>query len=45
MSLIGLVILVGSFLLAGIIGHLLYGDASALLNPRIYGPGEQGNIN
>ncbi len=39
LSLIGLLVLVGSFVLAGIFGYLLYGDASAILNPKIYGPG------
>ncbi|MGI5828109.1 MAG: pilin [Patescibacteria group bacterium] len=38
MSLLGLVVLVGSFLIAGVIGYLLYGDATALLSPKIYGP-------
>jgi len=39
MSLLGLVIIVGSFALAGIFGWLLFGNASAILVPRIYGPG------
>jgi len=38
MSLIGLVVLVGAFIIAGIIGYLLYGRADALINPVIYGP-------
>jgi hypothetical protein len=38
-SLIGLVLVVGSFALAGIFGYLLFGDASAILQPKIYGPG------
>jgi len=42
MSLLGLVIIVGSFALAGILGYLLFGDASAILSPIIYGPGSQG---
>lgn len=39
MSLIGLVILVGSAVLTGIISFLLYGDATAILQPTITGPG------
>lgn len=39
MSLLGLVVIVGSFALAGILGYLLFGDASAILSPKIYGPG------
>lgn len=38
-SLIGLAIIVSSFTIAAIVGWILYGDAGALLNPRIYGPG------
>ena len=38
MSLLGLVIIVGSFVLAGILGWLLFGDVSAILSPKIYGP-------
>lgn len=34
-TIIGLVFLVGSFLLAGVIGLLVYGRADALLNPTI----------
>jgi len=39
MSLIGLLIIVSSFAIAGIVGQLMYGDPSAILNPKIYGPG------
>jgi len=39
MSLLGLVIIVGSFVLAGILGYLLFGRADAILIPQIYGPG------
>lgn len=39
-SLIGLLIVAGSFVLAAIFGWLLFGDASAILQPKIYGPGE-----
>ena len=37
-SLLGLLIIVGSFVLAGIFGYLLFGDATAILKPKIYGP-------
>ena len=40
MSIIGLVIVVGSFTLAAIIGWIIYKDASAILSPKIYGIGE-----
>lgn len=39
MSMIGLVLIVGSFVLAAIIGYLLYGDSTAILQPKLYGPG------
>lgn len=39
MSLIGLVVMVASFALTAIMGQLLFGDATAILNPTIYGPG------
>lgn len=39
-SLIGLLIIVGSFVLAAIFGYLLFGDATAILKPKIYGPPE-----
>ena len=39
MSLLGLVIIVGSFALAGILGFLLFGRADAILIPKVYGPG------
>lgn len=38
-SLVGLLIIVISFLLAALIGKLLFGSADAILNPKIYGPG------
>ena len=38
-SLIGLLIIAGSFVLAVIFGWLLFGDASAIISPQIYGPG------
>lgn len=37
-SLLGLVIVVGSFALAALFGFLLFGDAGFILNPKIYGP-------
>jgi hypothetical protein len=37
-SLVGLLIIVGSFLLAAIFGYLLFGRADAILVPQIYGP-------
>jgi hypothetical protein len=39
MSMIGLVVMVAAFALTGILGLLLFGDATAILNPHIYGPG------
>lgn len=38
-SLFGLLFIAGSLVLAAIFGWLLFGDASAILIPRIYGPG------
>jgi len=38
-SIIGLVIIVGSFALAGVISQLLFGDPAVILSPVIYGPG------
>lgn len=38
-SLIGLIIIVASFLLAAIFGYLLFGDPMAILQPKIWGPG------
>lgn len=37
-SLIGLLIILGSFVLAAIFGYMLFGDATAILRPQIYGP-------
>lgn len=37
-SLLGLVIVVGSFALASLFGYLLFGNAGFILNPTIYGP-------
>jgi len=38
-SLMGLIFIVGSFVLAAIFGYVIFGDAGAILNPVIYGPG------
>lgn len=38
-SMLGLLFILGSFVLAAIFGWLLFGDAGAILNPKIYGPG------
>ena len=37
-SLLGLLIIAGSFVLAAIFGYLLFGDTTAILQPKIYGP-------
>lgn len=37
-SLIGLLIIAGSFVLAAIFGWLLFKDPGAILTPKIYGP-------
>lgn len=37
-SLIGLIIVVASFLLAAILGYLIFGSPTAILVPQIYGP-------
>lgn len=37
-SLVGLLILIASFLVAALAGYILFGDASALLFPTLYGP-------
>jgi hypothetical protein len=39
-SLVGLILVVGSFALAALFGYLLFGDAGFILNPQIYGPGQ-----
>jgi hypothetical protein len=38
MSMIGLIIIVGSYTIAGIIGLVFFGDASFILNPVLQGP-------
>ncbi len=37
-SLVGLLIVAASFILAGIFGYLIFGDVTALLQFRIFGP-------
>lgn len=37
-SLVGLLIIVSSFVLAAIFGQLIFGDAGAILKPKLYGP-------
>lgn len=37
-SLLGLILVVGSFALAALFGFLLFGDAGFILNPKIYTP-------
>lgn len=37
-SLMGLIIIVGSFALAALIGQIVFGKADFILNPVIYGP-------
>ncbi len=38
LSLVGLIILVGSFALAALFGYLFFGNAEFILKPVIYGP-------
>jgi hypothetical protein len=38
-TLVGLIIIVGSFVLAVLFGALFFGDATFILRPMIYGPG------
>lgn len=38
MSILGLVVIVGSFALAALIGYLLFKDPTAILQIKIYGP-------
>lgn len=37
-SLVGLLIVIGSFAMAALLGQLFFGDAGFILNPKIYGP-------
>lgn len=38
MSLLGLSFVAGSFVLAAIFGYLIFGDATAIISPVLYGP-------
>lgn len=38
-SMVGLLIIAISFALAALLGQLLFGNPTAILNPKIYGPG------
>lgn len=38
-SLLGVMVAGGSLVLAGILGLIFFGDALAIINPQIYGPG------
>lgn len=40
-SLVGLVLIVGSFALASLFGQLIFGDPGFILSPKIFGPGTQ----
>jgi hypothetical protein len=44
MSLIGLIIIVASFAIAGIAGKILFGEWNAILQPQIYGPGATSGV-
>lgn len=37
-SLLGLILIVGSFALAALFGYIIFGDATFILNPKIYAP-------
>lgn len=37
-SMLGLVIIVSSFAVAALMGQILFGDYTAILNPKVYGP-------
>lgn len=39
MSLLGLIVIVSSYVIAALIGLIFFGDATAILSPKIYGPG------
>ena len=39
MSIIGLAIMAGAFIIVAIISYVLFGDPMVILNPKIYGPG------
>lgn len=40
-TLLGLIIIVGSFALAALFGYLIFGNAGFILNPVIYGPADK----
>lgn len=37
-SLVGLLFIAGAFVIAAVVGQLIFGDAGAILNPKIYTP-------
>ncbi|MBI3342644.1 hypothetical protein HY032_00625 [Candidatus Gottesmanbacteria bacterium] len=37
-TLLGLLIVVGSFALASLFGYIIFGDPGFMLNPKVYGP-------
>lgn len=39
-SLLGLLFVAGAFVLAAVFGYLIFGDATAIISPTIYGPGQ-----
>lgn len=39
MSVIGLIIIVGAYTIAGVVGLVIFGDAGFILSPTLYGPG------
>lgn len=40
MTIVGLIVIVGSFLLIAVVSFLVYGDPLKILNPVIFGPGK-----
>ena len=38
-SVLGLVIVLGAFIIAGVFGYVIYGNPTAIISPTIYGPG------
>ena len=44
-SMVGLLIIVGSFALAALVGQLIFKDPGAILKPVIYGPGNDTPVN
>lgn len=37
-SMVGLLFIAGAFVIAAVIGQLIFGDPSVILNPKVYGP-------